>query len=61
MPMVAPLIDCFPARENLQNKLPPPSAVRMTEVGGFVLGVAPFASASVSRNEFLTGGLSDIT
>jgi hypothetical protein len=44
MPMVAPLIDCFPARENLQHKLPASSAclaVRMTAMGGFALGILP--------------------
>jgi len=44
MPMVAPLIDCFPARENLQHKLPASSArlaVRMTVMGGFALGILP--------------------
>jgi len=42
--MVAPLIDCFPARENLQHKLPASSAclaVRMTAMGGFALGILP--------------------
>ena len=36
-------------------------AVRMTAVGGFALGIAPFASSSVCRNGFLTGDFSRIT
>jgi hypothetical protein len=44
MPMAASAIDAFQPRENLQHKLLSSSAwlaVRMTEVGGFALGILP--------------------